>query len=85
MTGGVHTGQDVIKAMMAGAAVTTITSEFLEKGAWRAANILDEMTGWMNAHEYDSVTQMQGSMSQKAVAQPGAFERANYMKVLSSY
>lgn len=85
MTGGVHTGEDMVKAMMAGASVVTVASELLEKGPWRAAGMLDEMTGWMNAHEYESVKQMKGSMSQKAVAQPAAFERANYMKVLSSY
>jgi dihydroorotate dehydrogenase (fumarate) len=85
MTGGVHTGEDMVKAMMAGASVVTVASELLAKGPWRASGMLDEMTGWLNAHEYESVMQMKGSMSQKAVAQPGAFERANYMKVLSSY
>lgn len=85
MTGGVHTGQDVIKAMMAGARTTNITSEFLQKGPGRAAGILEEMYTWMEEHEYDSIQQMQGSMSQKAVGEPAAFERANYMKVLSSY
>jgi dihydroorotate dehydrogenase (fumarate) len=85
MTGGVHTGEDVLKAMMAGASVVTITSEFLQAGPGRASAILDEMTAWMEAHEYVSVAQMKGSMSQKSVADPAAFERANYMKVLSSY
>lgn len=85
MTGGVHTGQDVLKAMMAGACVTTIASEFLHNGVSRAGEILQEMTSWMEEHEYESVQQMKGSMSQKSVAEPGAFERVNYMKVLSSY
>jgi dihydroorotate dehydrogenase (fumarate) len=85
LTGGVHTGKDVIKAVMAGASVTTIASEFLQQGPARAAGILEEMYDWLEEHEYDSVEQMKGSMSQKAVAQPAAFERANYMKVLSSY
>ena len=85
LTGGVHTGMDVLKAMMAGASVTTITSEFLQKGVGRVPEILDEMSKWMEEHEYNSVLQMKGSMSQKAVADPAAFERANYMKVLSSY
>jgi dihydroorotate dehydrogenase (fumarate) len=85
LTGGVHTGTDAIKAMMAGASVTNIASEFLQQGPQRVAGILEEMYDWMEEHEYVSVEQMKGSMSQKAVAQPSAFERANYMKVLSSY
>lgn len=85
LTGGAHTGQDVIKAMMAGASVTTITSEFLMNGTDRVGALLEEMYTWMEDHEYISVEQMKGSMSQMAVAEPGAFERANYMKVLSSY
>jgi len=85
LTSGVHTGIDVIKAMMAGASVTTIASEFLEKGARRAEEILQEIVAWMEEYEYVSITQMKGSMSQQAVADPASFERANYMKVLSSY
>jgi dihydroorotate dehydrogenase (fumarate) len=85
MTGGVHTGRDVLKAAMAGASVTTITSEFLQKGTGRIPEILDEISTWMEEHEYVSINQMKGSMSQRAVAEPAAFERANYMKVLSSY
>ena len=85
MTGGVHTGIDVLKATMAGASVTTIASEFLHQGAGRVPEILGEMTNWMEEHEYVSIQQMKGSMSQQAVAEPAAFERANYMKVLSSY
>lgn len=85
LTGGVHTGRDAIKAIMAGASVTTIASEFLQHGSNRAGVILEEMYGWMEEREYVSVDQMKGSMSQKAVAEPAAFERANYMKVLSSY
>lgn len=85
ITGGIHTGLDVIKAIMAGACVTTIASEFLQRGPERAAGILEEMNAWMKEREYISVLQMKGSMSQKAVAEPASFERANYMKVLSSY
>ncbi len=85
MTGGVHSGLDIIKAMMAGACVTTVTSEFLQKGIHRAGEMVKEMENWMEEHEYSSIRQMKGSMSQKSVADPAAFERANYMKVLSSY
>lgn len=85
MTGGVHTGLDMIKAMMAGACVTTVASEFLQNGISRAGEMISEMESWMEEKEYVSVQQMKGSMSQKSIAEPGAFERANYMKVLSSY
>ena len=85
LTGGVHNGQDVLKAMMAGACVTNITSEFLQRGPQRVTEILAEMTFWMEEHEYESIQQMKGSLSQKSVSNPAAFERVNYMKVLSSY
>ena len=85
LTGGVHTAPDVLKAMMAGASVTTIASEFLKHGSGRAAEILADMSAWMVEREYESVAQMKGSMSQQSVAEPAAFERANYMQVLSSY
>lgn len=85
LTGGVHTGLDILKAMMAGARVTTITSEFLQRGVDRVPQMLQEIEKWMAEHEYTSIKQMQGSMSQQAVAEPSTFERANYMKVLSSY
>jgi len=85
LTSGVHTAQDVLKAVMAGASVTTIASEFLQNGIDSAAIILSELKEWMIEHEYESINQMKGSMSQGAVALPQNFERANYMKVLSSY
>jgi dihydroorotate dehydrogenase (fumarate) len=85
ITGGVHNGIDVLKAMMAGACVTNITSEFLHNGIGRVSEILLEITTWMEEHEYVSIQQMKGSMSQQNVAEPAAFERVNYMKVLSSY
>jgi len=85
LTGGVHSGLDVLKAMMAGACVTTIASEFLQLGSQRIPAMLEEITSWMEKHEYESIKQMKGSMSQGAVANPALFERANYMKVLSSY
>jgi dihydroorotate dehydrogenase (fumarate) len=85
LTSGVHTPEDVLKAMMAGANVTMIASEFLMNGISRATQILEGLTSWMVEHEYSSIKQMQGSMSQQSVVQPAAFERGNYMKVLSSY
>lgn len=85
ITSGVHDYEDVLKAMMAGARVAMMASELLENGVQRIGEILDDMVRWMEEHEYESVAQMQGSMSQQNVAEPAAFERANYMKVLGSY
>ncbi|RMF90685.1 MAG: dihydroorotate dehydrogenase-like protein [Nitrospinota bacterium] len=85
ITSGVHTAEDVLKAMMAGANVAMMASELLRNGVHRIGEILREMRQWMEEHEYESVTQMRGSMSQMHVAEPAAFERANYMKVLQSF
>ena len=62
-----------------------MASELLNTGPARVGELLAELTTWMAAHEYVSINQMQGSMSQSAVAEPAAFERANYMKVLGSF
>jgi len=82
---GVHTSEDVLKAMMAGASVAMMTSTLLKFGIDRASEILHTMRSWMEEKEYASIEQMKGSMSQKNVAEPAAFERANYMKVLNSF
>ncbi|HEY9139871.1 MAG TPA: dihydroorotate dehydrogenase-like protein [Bryobacteraceae bacterium] len=85
LTGGVHSATDVIKAMMAGAKVAMMTSALLKRGISYLDTLCTELLVWMGEHEYDSIKQMQGSMSRNAVPQPKAFERANYVKVLSSY
>jgi dihydroorotate dehydrogenase (fumarate) len=85
VTRGVRTYEDVLKGLMVGAKVTMMTSEILENGIKRVTEILGEMTRWMEEHEYESVKQMQGSMSQLNCPEPAAFERANYMKVLHSW
>ncbi len=85
VTGGVHSGRDALKAMMAGARVAMLTSALLEHGAGHLAVVRGEMVAWMEEHGYQSVREMQGSMSLRSVADPSAFERANYMKVLRSY
>jgi dihydroorotate dehydrogenase (fumarate) len=85
ITGGVHTAADVLKSMMAGAKIAQTTSFLLRKGPAAAAEILRDLEQWMEDHEYESIQQMQGSMSYQSVADVSAFERANYMKVLSSY
>ena len=85
LTSGVHTSADVLKAMMAGANVAMMASALLQNGIGTVSNVLADMTQWMETYEYTSIRQMQGSMSQQAVAEPAAFERANYMKALMSY
>lgn len=85
LTSGVHTAEDVLKAMMAGASVAMMTSELLQKGFGRVPAILADLEQWMVDHEYQSIEQMRGSMSHRSVAEPAAFERANYMKVLNSF
>jgi dihydroorotate dehydrogenase (fumarate) len=85
VTGGVHTSEDVIKSMMAGARVAMMTSALLSRGLGHLATLRTGIVQWMEEHEYASIRQMQGSMSQKSVAEPAAFVRANYMRVLRSY
>ncbi len=85
ITGGVHTSGDVIKCILAGAKVAFMTSALLRNGVQHAGYVLTELNRWLDEHEYVSVQQMCGSMSHRAVADPTAFERGNYMKVLSSY
>jgi dihydroorotate dehydrogenase (fumarate) len=85
LTSGVHTAQDALKAVMAGASVAMMASELLANGIGRVSEILKELQAWMEQYEYHSIQQMKGSMSQQSVAEPAAFERANYMKALTSF
>jgi dihydroorotate dehydrogenase (fumarate) len=85
ITGGVHSSEDVIKSMLAGARVAMTTSALLERGIGLLRSMLTGVEGWVERNEYQSIQQMQGSMSQQKVANPAAFNRANYMKVLSTY
>lgn len=84
-TSGVHDYEDVIKVVMAGGDVAMMASELLRHGAGRISQMLEGLNRWMEEKEYDSISMMKGSMSQKKVAEPAAFERANYMKMLNSY
>jgi len=85
LTSGVHTGHDVLKAIMAGSSVAMLASELLAHGPGRLPHIIADIERWMEENEYESITQMKGCMSQRAVAEPAAFERANYMKALNSF
>jgi len=85
ITGGVYTAFDVLKSMMAGARVAMMTSVLLRRGIGFASEIERELIDWMEENDYDSIQQMQGSMSYNSVSNASAFERGNYMRVLSSY
>jgi dihydroorotate dehydrogenase (fumarate) len=83
LTSGVHNGTGMVKAIMAGASVAMTASELIANGIGRAEEMVREFSDWVTWHNYESVDQIRGVLSQKAVAVPAAFERANYMKALS--
>ena len=85
ITGGVHSAQDVLKSIMAGARVAMMTSALLQNGVEHLDTVRAGIVQWMEEHEYQSINQMCGSMSQKNVPDPATYERTNYMRVLSSY
>jgi dihydroorotate dehydrogenase (fumarate) len=82
---GVHTGRDVIKATMAGADACQLCGSLLIHGPDHVRGLLETVRHWLDEHEYESLRQMKGSMSLSKVADPAAFERANYMKALREY
>ena len=85
VTGGVHSAEGVLKSVMAGASVAMMTSALLQNGVGHLDAVLSGVVRWMEEHEYESTDQMRGSMSQRNAPDPAIFERANYMRVLSSY
>lgn len=85
LTTGVHTAEDVVKAIMAGADVANVASVLLAQGVEKIPELLSGLQHWMEMHEYESVSQMKGALSQRSCPEPAAFERANYMKVLRSW
>ena len=85
ITGGVHSAQDVLKSVMAGAQVAMMASALLADGILHLTSIESDLIRWMEEHEYESIQQMRGSLSRRAVPDPSAFERGNYIKTLSSY
>ncbi len=85
VTGGVHTVEDAIKAIMCGAHAVQMVSALLKNGPGHLTTIRDELIAWMDEREYESVRQMQGSMSLQRCPDPKAYERANYMKILKSW
>ncbi len=84
-TSGIHRASDALKMLMAGADVTMLCSVLLRRGIEHIKIIEREMREWMEEHEYESVEQLKGSMSQKNCPDPQAFERSQYMRALTTY
>ncbi len=84
-TSGVHHAADVCRVLMVGADVAMLTTVLLKKGPRHIETILAELASWLDENEYESVEQLRGSMSRANCPDPSAFERANYMKALTSY
>jgi len=85
ITGGVHGAEGVLKSVMAGAQVAMTASALLSKGISHITTMQNDLVRWMEEHEYESIRQMRGSLSRRAVPDPSTFERGNYIKTLSSY
>lgn len=83
-TTGVHSGLDAVKALLVGADVACTTSAVIQHGPGRLGRMLHDLQTWLVEHDYESVQQLQGSMSADRVSDPAAFERAQYMKVITS-
>ena len=84
-TSGIHRASDVLKMLMAGADVTMLCSTLIRHGVRQIGVIERDLVAWMEEHEYSSVAQLKGSLSQKNCADPSAFERAQYMKAISQF
>jgi dihydroorotate dehydrogenase (fumarate) len=85
VTGGIHSAEGVLKSIMAGAQIAMTTSSLLSKGISHLTTIETDLIRWMEEHEYGSIQQMRGSLSRRALPDPSAFERGNYIKTLSSF
>jgi dihydroorotate dehydrogenase (fumarate) len=84
-TGGVHSAQDALKLLMVGANVTMLASELLLNGVDRLRDLRRDLEAWLVEREYESVTQLRGSMSHRKVAEPAAFERAHYVRTVGTF
>jgi dihydroorotate dehydrogenase (fumarate) len=84
-TSGIHRASDVLKMLMAGADVTMLCSTIIRHGIPQIAIIERDMVAWLNEHDYESVNQLKGCLSQQKCPEPAAFERAQYMKALTGY
>lgn len=85
VTGGIYTAEDALKALMAGADITHLCSSLLVNGTGHLGEILDDIQHWMEVHEYESISQLKGSMSHRNAPDPVAYERANYVQMLENF
>jgi dihydroorotate dehydrogenase (fumarate) len=85
ISGGVHSGLDAIKSVMAGASAVQVVSALLQRGPDHLKTLRREMARWLEEHEYESLQQMRGNMSLARCPDPNAFSRANYMRILQSW
>lgn len=85
VTGGIHSAEDALKALMAGADVTHLCSILLREGPQTLGDILRNMQAWLQEQEYDSVSQLKGSVSRERAIDPSAYDRANYVEVMKSH
>ena len=85
VTGGFHQTPDVLKALLAGADIVHLCSVLLQHGVGHLSQLLTEMEQWLSQHEYASIQQLKGSVSQQHAIDPSAYERANYVQILDSY
>ena len=85
ISGGVHSGLDVVKSVMAGASAVQVVSALLKKGPEHLRTLRRELEQWMVEHEYESLDQMRGNMTLAKCPDPNAFSRANYMRILQSW
>jgi dihydroorotate dehydrogenase (fumarate) len=84
-TSGIHNAQDVVRLLMAGAAVTQLVAALLRHGVDHLRSIEQDLVNWLTEHEYESVPQLRGTMSQRNCPDPSQFERVQYMKTLQTY
>jgi len=84
-SGGVHCAQDALKTVAAGAHAVQMVSILLKRGPEYLSTVLNEFTSWLETHEYESVSQLRGSMNLRKNPDPGAYERANYLRVLQGW
>ncbi|NLC09593.1 MAG: dihydroorotate dehydrogenase-like protein, partial [Gammaproteobacteria bacterium] len=85
VTGGIHTVDDVLKALMAGADITHVCSVLLKEGPSAISRLLHDLEQWMDDNEYESVAQLKGSVSRQRAIDPSAYDRANYVEVMKTY
>jgi dihydroorotate dehydrogenase (fumarate) len=85
VSGGVHSTEDIVKALLAGADAVQLVSEVLAHGLARFAELKDALASWLEAHEYPSLAHARGSMNLANCPDPKVYERVSYLRVLSSW